>query len=221
MNHYRKIQSVDPLLDSLIEKYGSDKNLSVYNIVYANIFNKIRFDVTSILEIGVGSFITEHSNFSGIKQYYSDYTPDGSLRVWRDYFPNAFVHGVDIAEDCLLEEDRIKTFIFSSTNHTKCLENLGNYKYDIIIDDGCHLGLSQLLTFKNLVPLLKEDGYYCIEDLGGCHGYPATDGTFYNPHLLGEFSDEFYKTVERNKFKVYVNQRPIMITRNNNNDVHT
>jgi hypothetical protein len=211
---YRKFQSKDPLLDSLIEKYGSDKNLSEYNLIYAEIFQKIRFDVKSVLEIGIGSMISPHSRFDGIKTHYPHYSPGGSLRVWRDYFPNAFVHGVDIGEDCLIEEERIKTFIFSSTLHYKCLENLFNYKYDIIIDDGDHLGLSQLLTFKNLAPLLKENGYYIIEDVGGGGGYPVTDGSHYNPNLLIEFKDEFYKTAEKHQLTVYANKRPLVLSRN-------
>lgn len=209
-----KHPSKDLFLDELIEKYGSDKNLSGYNLCYAEIFQKIRYDVTSVLEIGVGSMISEHSCFSGIKKHHPHYLPGGSLRVWRDYFPNAFIHGVDIGEDCLIEEDRIKTFIFSSTLHYKCLENLFNYKYDIIIDDGDHLGLSQLLTFKNLIPLLKENGYYFIEDIGGAGGYPITDGTHYDPHLLVEFKEEFCKTIEKYKLNLYSNKRPLVLTRN-------
>jgi hypothetical protein len=209
-----KYQSVDPYLDELIEKYGTDKNLSSYNLGYAKIFKKIKFDVTSVLEVGVGSMISHHSCFAGIKSHYPNYSPGNSLRVWRDYFPNAFIHGVDIGEDCLIEEERIKTFIFSSVLHRECLENLFNYKYDIIIDDGDHLGLSQLLTFKNLAPLLKENGYYFIEDIAGAAGYPCTDGTYYNPNLFIEFKDEFYKTAEKHQLKVYSNKRPLTLTRN-------
>lgn len=208
------LESVDPELDRLINKYGSDKNLSKYNLIYSKLFKDIKLNVTSVLEIGVGSLTSESSSFAGIKRFYPNYSPGASLRAWRDYFPNAFIHGVDIGEDCLIEEERIKTFIFSSTRHDKCLEHLFEYKYDIIIDDGDHQGLSQLLTFKNLIPLLKENGYYFIEDVGGCGGYLATDGTSYNPQLFGEYKDEFYKTVERYGQKAYVNTRPIIITKN-------
>lgn len=212
---YTKYPSVDPFFDELIEKYGTDKTLSNYNVVYGEIFKKIKFDVTSVLEIGVGTMLPYHSTFCGIKNHYPHYSTGNSLRVWRDYFPNAFIHGVDIGEDCLIEEERIKTFIFSSTVHYKCLENLFNHKYDIIIDDGDHLALSQLLTFKNLAPLLKENGYYFIEDIGGAGGYPCADGSYYNPHLLIEFKDEFYKTAEKYQLKAYTNKRPLILTRNN------
>ena len=154
--------------------------------------------------------ISDNSNFAGVRQYYPDYTPGGSLRVWRDYFPNAIVHGVDIAEDCKVDEDRIKTFIFNSSDFYKCKENLYNYKYDIIIDDGDHSAISQLVTFKNLAPLLNKGGHYFIEDLGGYQGYEEPDGTWYKPELLGEFKNELYKTAEKYELTVKIT-RPLMI----------
>ena len=36
--------------------------------------------------------------------------PGASLRVWRDYFPNAIIYGADIDKDILFAEERIKTF---------------------------------------------------------------------------------------------------------------
>jgi len=182
-----KHTSIDPILDELIEKYGTDKNLSNYNLGYAQVFKDIRHKIKSVLEIGIGSMVSNNSNFSGNMNYYPFYQPGGSLRVWRDYFPNAIVHGVDIGEDCFFEEERIKTFIFSSMDLYECKKNLYNFKYDVIIDDGDHSAISQLVTFKNLAPLLNEGGYYFIEDLGGYQGYEEPDGTWYRPELLGEF----------------------------------
>jgi len=205
-----KHTSIDPILDELIEKYGTDKNLGNYNLGYAQVFKEIKHKVKSVLEIGIGSMTSTNSNFSGIINHYPFYKPGGSLRVWRDYFPNAIVHGVDIGEDCLLEEDRIRTFIFSSMDLYKCKQNLYNFEYDVIIDDGDHSAISQLITFKNLAPLLKKGGYYFIEDLGGYQGYQEPDGTWYRPELLGEFKNELYKTAEKHKLTVTVG-RPLMI----------
>lgn len=160
-------------ISSLIEKYGSDKKLSGYSKLYQSAFNGIQNNVTSVLEIGVGSLDPSvPSSFVGNPSHYPHYTPGGSLRAWRDYFKNAQVYGVDVAEDCRLEEDRIKTFIFSSLDKEKCDENLFNLVFDIIIDDGLHTGVAQLTTMKNLFHLVKENGFYIIEDCGG-----GSDGT--------------------------------------------
>jgi hypothetical protein len=205
-----KHASIDPTLDELVEKYGTDKNLSNYNLVYAQVFKDIKQEIRSVLEIGIGSMISDNSNFSGNKTHYPFYEPGGSLRVWRDYFPNAMIHGVDIGEDCLFEEERIKTFIFSSMDLHQCKQNLFNYKYDVIIDDGDHSAISQLITFKNLAPLLNEGGYYFIEDLGGYQGYEEPDGTWYRPELLGEYKEELYKTAHKYNLTVHIT-RPLMI----------
>ena len=38
------------------------------------------------------------------------------ISALRDYFPNATIHGIDIGTDCLFDEERLKTFIFDSTD---------------------------------------------------------------------------------------------------------
>lgn len=193
-----KHPSIDPVLDNLIEYYGSDKNLSSYNLVYGELLNTIRNNVTNVLEIGIGSLLQNNRySFSGNTSYYPDYKPGGSLRVWRDYFPNALIHGVDIEEDCRISEDRIQTFIFPSMDLQSCKDHLYQHKYDVIIDDGDHSAISQLITFKNLAPLLKEGGLYFIEDLGGYQGYEEPDGTWYKPELLREFKEELENTAKK------------------------
>jgi len=209
-----KHTSIDADLDNLIEYYGSDKNLSGYNQNYAKAFSHKRNEVTNVLEIGIGSLLLNNSyTFIGNTQHYPDYKPGGSLRVWRDYFPNAIIHGVDIEEDCRISEDRIETFIFPSMDLHQCKQYLYNFKYDIIIDDGDHSAISQLITFKNLAPLLKEGGMYFIEDLGGYRGYEEPDGTWYKPELLREFKEELHKTAQKYNLEVSTQMvHPLLIS---------
>ena len=113
-------------LEHYVEKYGTDKKLSHHTDTYSYLFNNNRQDVTSVLEIGIGttdSFDTP-STFKGILSHYPHYTPGGSLRAWRDFFPNATVHGIDIIQDCKISEERIETFIFDSTDKELCNKNL-------------------------------------------------------------------------------------------------
>jgi len=194
---YRK--SIDPYLDEVLLKWGTDKVWSEYHITYGELYKDSRLEVKRVLEVGIGSFEHVPDNFNGIRTMYPYYKPGGSLRAWRDYFPNATIHGIDIGTDCKFDEERLKTFIFDSTDWKKCYENLKGFEYDIIIDDGSHLSLSQLLTFKNLVQFLKKGGRYFIEDLGGSPGYlVGENSTYYKPELVnGIFEPELIKTAKQ------------------------
>jgi hypothetical protein len=150
----------------LVEKYGTDKTLSGYTSTYDQLFEPIKNNITSVLEIGLGTLNPSiPSSFVGNTQHFSHYKPGGSLRVWKDFFPNAQVYGVDIAKDCMFEEDRIKTFLFDSSDNEYTEYYLNNLEFDIIIDDGNHDPQYQIKTLKNLFPKLKEKGYYIIEDI--------------------------------------------------------
>jgi hypothetical protein len=108
-------------LHDIIEKYGSDKNLSSYTPIYSLIFQVYRFETMNVLEIGIGTLLPDiPSTFIGNPRHYPHYQPGGSLRAWRDYFPNSWIYGGDVAEDCMFEEERITTFQFDSTNREEC-----------------------------------------------------------------------------------------------------
>ena len=175
-------------LFELVEKYGTDKTLSGYTPTYQNLFEPIRDKVRNILEIGLGTLDPAvPSSFAGNARLFDFYKQGGSLRVWRDFFPHAKVYGIDIAEDCMFEEERIKTFLFDSSDASKCAYELKNLEFDIIIDDGNHDPKYQVETLRNLFPLLNVDGYYIIEDIGG---YSGTE------ELLIEYLDQFNAVVE-------------------------
>lgn len=158
-------------LRELVEKYGTDKNLSGYTDTYERLFTPIRKDVKSVLEIGLGSLDTSSpSSFAGNVRHYPHYKQGGSLRVWRDFFPEAEVYGIDVAKDCMFTENRIKTFLFDSSNSDSTEYYLKDVKFDIIIDDGNHDPKYQIATLSNLIGKLKDNGIYVIEDVGGYSG---------------------------------------------------
>ncbi len=170
-------------IEELVKKYGTDKTLSGYTPTYESLFSPIKDKATSILEIGLGTQDSSiPSSFVGNGNLFEHYKQGGSLRVWRDYFPNAEIYGVDIAEDCMFKEERITTFLFDSSNSNDCKQQLKNLKFDIIIDDGNHDPKYQIKTLRNLFPQLKNEGYYIIEDIGG---YPG------NEELLVDYLKEF------------------------------
>lgn len=170
-------------LEEIVEFYGSDKNKSGYTPTYTEIFSPIREEVTSVLEIGIGTLDYKYpSTFGGNTRLYPHYKPGGSLRTWRDFFTRAEIYGIDIADDCMFEDERITTFQFDSSDSEKCDVQLRNLKFNIIIDDGNHDPKYQIKTLRNLFKYLKQGGYYIIEDIGG---YGGTE------QLLLEYLDEF------------------------------
>jgi hypothetical protein len=157
------------VLGDIIKKYGSDKFLSGYDKIYEQIFPSFIDKGINYLEIGLGTLIpTIESTFVGNVRHYPDYEPANVLKVWREYFKNAKIDGIDVGEDCMIRgEENIETFIIDSTNKVMCDNTLGDKVYDIILDDGLHTADGQLETLKNFFDRVKDNGLYIIEDCGG------------------------------------------------------
>jgi len=137
-------------LDELALKYHSDKGSQhhFYTQYYNLIFEKIRKQPLKILEIGV---------FFG-----------SSLKMWKEYFYNSIIYGIDIVPACKkIEEDRIEIFIGNQANplFLKEVKTKINDDLDIIIDDGSHKCEDQISSFYYLFPYIRAGGYYIIEDL--------------------------------------------------------
>jgi O-methyltransferase len=155
-------------LRSIIEKYGSDKALSGYTNLYGKLFSKYISKNINYLEIGLGTLDPSiPSTFVGNPSHYPHYKPAGVLRAWKEYFENAHIYGIDVAEDCMISDDRITTHLLDSTDIHSCTEFLPNISFDIILDDGLHTSDAQIKTFRNFFNRLREGGLYIIEDIGG------------------------------------------------------
>jgi hypothetical protein len=117
----------------------------------------------NVFECGIGSenpLIPFHFKLSG--------TPGASLRVWRDYFPQANIYGADIDPSTLFQEDRIKTFQFDQTSKESCeilFSRFDNEFFDIMIDDGFHEFYAGSNLFMNSIDKLSPSGWYIIEDI--------------------------------------------------------
>ncbi len=145
------------MLRQLGKKHDTDKSSHVTNgktylDIYEHYFNNIRLNKLNVLEIGVR---------------------DGcSLRMWKEYFPESNIIGLDIDPRCAsMGEDRIKIFIGSQTS-PDIVNEIGNYtnnKLDIIIDDGSHINKLTLESYKLLFNMLNPGGIYIIEDLGNSY----------------------------------------------------
>jgi hypothetical protein len=149
-------------LCELAYKYRTDKCPQIchsYTPFYYELFKDRRHSIKKVLEIGIGS--------REAMAHVEGYIPGASLRMWRDFFPNAMIYGIDIDPGCLFEEDRIQTFLCDIHNeeHVKnLLSTIGN-DIDLIIDDSLHGAHDQLKTFNIIKPLIKNlDFNYIIED---------------------------------------------------------
>jgi hypothetical protein len=195
-------------LTELIKKYGSDKSLSGYDIHYKKLFKFFVNKNINYLEIGLGTLIGDlPSTFIGNPSHYPHYKPSAVLKVWREYFKNANIYGIDIGKDCMLEnEERITTKIVDSTSEYESNNCFPNISFDIILDDGLHTSEGQRKTFNNFFSRVKENGLYVIEDLGG-----GGDGK----NMFVESYDEIMSEI--NKHEYFFGGNILVVYKNNSN----
>ena len=154
-------------LKKLMDFYGSDKggkndhhNFAQY---YSEIFYNKKDIIKNFLEIGLGSNNPSVPSNMGL-----DGKPLASLKAWRDYFKNANIYGADIDRNILNDENRIKTFYVDQTNPASIKDlfnQIGNKRFDIILEDGLHEFNANICFFENAINFLKTDGVYIIEDV--------------------------------------------------------
>lgn len=177
MLHQPTSTRADSELETLAYKYGTDKSKDDHNYValYNLIFGPIRQQVTSFLEVGVAS--------------------GQSLQMWRDYFPNAEILGLDccVANTSLVEmleqSPRVKFLNGSSeSNSSAALRPLHAESIDILIDDGDHSLAGQQKTLDTLWQYVRPGGYYIIEDvaynINGATLAERSKNPFLHPEML-------------------------------------
>ena len=154
-------------LTDLMNLSGSDKggrnNHHNFASYYSEIFFHKRNDIKNFLEIGLGT-----NDTSVLSNMGSNGIPLASLRAWRNYFKNANIYGADIDKNILKNEDRIETFYVDQTDPITIKEmfkNIGEKKFDIILEDGLHEYNANICFFENAIEYLEPNGTYIIEDV--------------------------------------------------------
>jgi hypothetical protein len=155
----------------LFEKYKADKVATIhhdYSVDYYNTLAPYKDTYQNVLEIGIGNIPLMDVHVGG------GYTPGASIRAWRDFFTNATIYAIDILEDVLFEEDRIKTYAADQSSTTSLQDfikkvktdtNNKDFEFDFIIDDGSHNVEHQITSIHELSKSLKIGGLYIIEDI--------------------------------------------------------
>ncbi len=162
-------------LQELCDLHGSDKGSRGdrptpypwrphnYADLYAQLFDHCRAAVGLVFECGIGSADLSMPCNMGLKG-----RPGASLRVWRDYFPNAEVYGADIDDKILFEEDRIRTYHVDQTSSSSIeamWQAIGRDGFDLMIDDGLHEVDGGIPLFERSIDRLAPGGVYIIEDV--------------------------------------------------------
>jgi hypothetical protein len=126
----------------IFSKYDTDKTF--YSEAYEECFGHIRDDVQLVFEIGVNR--------------------GGSMRAWKEYFPNALIVGLEKNSHCFFEEERISIEIGNATkqNFIDAVMNKHGWP-DIVIDDGSHKSRDIKASYELLHRYTQR--YYVIEDL--------------------------------------------------------
>lgn len=137
-------------LTKLAIKYKTDKwGKHHYTPHYYGMFknNTKRRSVKKVLEIGVAE--------------------GAGVKMFRDFFTNATIYGAEIADNRLIKEDRIETFKCDQGSLQQLMDLVGKIGNDIdfVVDDGSHRTSDQFFTCAALVPMLKKDVTYVIEDV--------------------------------------------------------
>lgn len=149
---YRPVLSRFGLLEHIARMHKTDKLWHGYLGHYRRHFGPYRNARVKLLEIGIGGHETKHGG--------------GSLKTWKDYFPNGEIFGLDLYDKSFLQQPRI-TILRGDQNDPDFLDDLGRRHgpFDIVIDDGSHVSEHIITSFKSLFKHVKADGLYVIEDL--------------------------------------------------------
>ncbi|CAL1149115.1 unnamed protein product [Cladocopium goreaui] len=157
LDEYRKSGDIYPSVSAILEKapkgwgsvdFPTDKaSLHNYTQIYDVLLAPYQHTARNVLEIGIKK--------------------GGSMKLWREFFDaSAFIYGMDIDPSCpTFTRDAHMKSIILDTNVRKDVEAaVGDLRFDIIVDDGCHTNTCIWNSWKALFPSLEPHGVYLVED---------------------------------------------------------
>jgi len=152
-------------LCKLGEKYSTDK--SPYN---KNKVDSHRHVYTPFYDILFSTLKEKKINFAEI-----GILDNSSIKMWREFFPNASIYAFDNREDILSQAklDNLKNVYYKKLdvgNINDINREFGILKdkgitFDVILDDSSHVFEHQINVIKGCTQFLKESGLLLIEDI--------------------------------------------------------
>lgn len=163
--------------------YKSDKKLisskwDHYLDIYEQYVSKFRNKQPTILEVGLNR--------------------GGSLEMWNDYFEgNCTIYGVDYKkESCLgipkkLNAENIHVELGDQSDRKFWQSYLKNKpQFDIVIEDGGHQPIQQIVTFEETFGNVSQNGVYICEDTHSNY-WPKFGGGYKHEDTFIEYSKNF------------------------------
>ena len=141
---------VRPSLVDMCSRYPTDKCLDGHKFIeiYEDLFEEERDSMGRFFEIGI---------LNGV-----------SHLMWREYFPNAEIYGIDIKDYSKQSKGTgIQTFVADQSNRNdleECIKVFGG-DFDVILDDGGHAMDHQQVSLGYLFQYVKPGGLFIIEDI--------------------------------------------------------
>ena len=155
-------------LSSKLKEYGD--NNSNYFSSYVEL-NRIGLDVGTDKSSRWHNYLSKYEFFlckyknENINLLELGILDGNSLRMWKNYFDNAEIYGVDIDLDTKKnEEDRINVIV-GDLDNVDFLKSLSNIKPTIIIEDASHSWSQQIIALCTLYEVLPSGGIYIVEDI--------------------------------------------------------
>lgn len=174
-------------LDDLFNKYGSDKGSNHHNYSphYEKILEPLKSHPINMLILGIGGY--QYEDRGG-----------GDIKAFCEYLPYSLIDAVDIYPKVFLnKKDRVYTHV-GDQNDEELFKRLRDMVggWDIIIDDASHINSKTIKSFEILFPMLKNGGYYIIEDVHTSYWWEiASDGTDFEGCVNGKGNSviEYFK----------------------------
>jgi glutaredoxin-related protein len=143
----------------LIDNSLTDKNTDhSYLDLYQELLYSKKATAKNVLEVGIGDF---------------NYKNGGSIKLWRDFFTNATVYGLDVLSidrviDELKNDLRVVLYMSTDAYDENIFKNIflnKNIKFDFMLDDGPHSLESMKQFIKLYSQIMTDDGILIIEDI--------------------------------------------------------
>ena len=152
-------------INDLLTHYGSNRITNHYDSIYHSLFGNTVETINDVLEIG--------------------FTSANSLKVWKNYFPNANIYGINSNVDIKINTTRIKTYHSGISN---AFDNIG-VDLDVIIINRLDTLENNVQMLEAVLPFLKKGGICIVEGINKML-------PFYN-------DSRFLKLIEGRTFKSY------------------
>ena len=176
-----------------------------YTPIYSLLFSSLKNKKINFAEIGILN--------------------NSSIRMWRDFFPYAYIFGFDYDDSLILnaKKDKLKKVFYKKINVKKSSSIIEAFKsckkkFDVIIDDSSHNFYDQIRIIKETTKYLKPGGVLVIEDIPKENSLYSEEN--FNKHLKKQFQYfDFFNFIDCdhiNKFsKGWNNDKLLIMVKNN------